>query len=300
MGFPLFFVVLVLVLDHSSAQSFEHEDEGRGQERKKTSMPMNPTPELPLVSPLLPGADDIWCVIPVFNNADTVAAVAAGCRRLLRRVLVVDDGSTDASVAGLLAGTDIVVLRHERNLGKGRALLTGLRRVEAEGGRFMITLDADGQHWPADIPAFVSALREDADSIVIGVRDFTAPNVPRSSRFGRAFSNFWVRLETGVSPGDSQSGFRAYPVKHLARLRLRGNRFDFETDVLVKASWAGLALKRAPIGVSYQPPDKRISHFRPGLDNLRIVLRHIALVGRRLIPWPHRKLARRPAGARST
>jgi len=252
---------------------------------------MNETPSSAAPLPI-PGTDDIWCVIPVFNNKDTVRQVASDCRTHLRHVVVADDGSTDADVASLFAGTDITVLRHARNLGKGRAILTALEHVRSQGGQFIITLDADGQHRPADIPRFIPLIRENPDGIIIGCRDFSVPNVPRSSRFGRSFSNFWVKLETGISTGDSQSGFRAYPVKHLSRMTWRGSRFEFEIEVLVRAAWAGLPLKQLPVGVDYAPPGRRVSHFHPWRDNLRISWTHAALVGRRLIPWPHRRLVR--------
>ncbi len=233
---------------------------------------------------------DVWVAIPVFNNGDTVAAVAMGCREELPHVLVVDDGSTDADVASLFKGTDVVVLRHERNLGKGRALLTALRYIREHGGRFMITLDADGQHHPRDIRKFLPVLAESPAAIVLGARRMDAPNVPGSSRFGMRFSDFWLRLETGMAMKDTQSGFRAYPVDYVSQLKLVCNAYDFETEVLAKAAWAGLAVRSVDIDVTYAPKGERISHFRPLLDNLRLTHRHAMLVWRRLLPWPHRRL----------
>ena len=87
--------------------------------------------------------DHIWCVIPVFNNKDTVKDVALSCRSYLQHILVVDDGSTDTNVSSLFADTDIIVLKHEKNLGKGKAILTALKYIKAQSGRFMITIDAD-------------------------------------------------------------------------------------------------------------------------------------------------------------
>lgn len=232
----------------------------------------------------------VWCAIPVYNNAATVRGVALAAQRTIARVVVVDDGSTDADVAALLRDTGIPVLRHPRNLGKGQAILTALRHVRKQGGRFLITLDADGQHDPADIPRLAAAGAADPTAIVIGTRTLTGPNVPASSRFGMKFSDFWVRLETGVPVHDSQSGFRGYPVDLTLQLPVRGNHYDFEIDVLAKGVWAGLRIRHVPIGVTYPPRGERVSHFRPFLDNLRITHRHVLLVLRRLIPWPHRRL----------
>lgn len=234
--------------------------------------------------------EHIWCVIPVFNNKDTVKAVVLGCRSYLQKVVVVDDGSTDTDVSELFSDSDIEVLKHNHNKGKGRAILTALRHIEARGGRFMITIDADGQHYPQDLKKFIPLLQDDETSIIIGNRKFNEKNIPNSSRFGRKLSNFWLRVETGVSIYDSQSGFRAYPVKNLSRLNLKGSHYDFEAEVLARAVWAGLYLKTVEIDVWYPEPHTRVSSFKPFLDNFRISCMHARLVGRRLLPFPHQKV----------
>jgi len=238
--------------------------------------------------------DQIWCVVPVYNNGTTVKGVAAECRGLMKNVLVIDDGSIDVDVSRLLNGLDVTVVKHGTNLGKGRAILTASRYVEDHGGRYMITIDADGQHMPSDIAQFLPLLKENEPAIIIGSRDFATDNVPASSRFGRRFANFWLKVETGRTIDDCQSGFRAYPVQYLNKLQFKGLRYDFEAEVLAKAAWAGLALKSVPISVVYPKPGERISHFKPFLDNLRLTGIHSMLVGRRLLPLPHRKLVDDP------
>ena len=237
--------------------------------------------------------DSIWCVIPVYNNGQTVEQVARGCRKHLEHVLVVDDGSTDADLPKVFAGSDIEVVHHDTNKGKGRALLTALTFVHERGGQWMITVDADGQHSPDDIPLFFPMLGSQADRIVIGARDFSGEHIPGGSRFGRKFSNFWIKLECGVKVSDSQSGFRAYPVGPLSQMKLKGNHYDFEVEVLAKAVWHGLLLVDVPISVHYPPPEERISHFDQWKDNVRLSGRHTLLVLRRLLPWPHKKLVKR-------
>ncbi len=236
--------------------------------------------------------DAVWAAVPVYNNRATVRAVAEECRRLVRNVVVVDDGSTDADVALLLGGLDVAVLKHERNEGKGRAILTASRYVEERGGSYMITIDADGQHDPRDMERLIALMKDDEPAIIIGSRNFDTENVPASSRFGRAFANFWLRVETGKAVDDCQSGFRAYPVALLNRLSFRGSHYDFEAEVLAKAAWAGIALKTVPVGVLYPKPGERVSSFKPFLDNLRLTGIHSMLVGRRLLPLPHRKLVK--------
>ena len=234
----------------------------------------------------------IWCVVPVYNNPDTVADVVRRCCEQVPNVLVIDDGS-EQPVAELLGDTSATVLRHDENRGKGEALRTALRHIEEQGGEWMITLDADGQHRPEDIPLFFQTLEKSPASIVIGSRDFDAPNVPGSSRFGRRFSNFWVQLETGISLEDTQSGFRAYPVKLVSKLPLKTSHFDFEIEVLARAAWAGLGLHSVPISVYYPPPEERVSSFDKRTDNVRLTRMHARLVGRRLVPWPVHRLVKR-------
>jgi glycosyltransferase involved in cell wall biosynthesis len=232
----------------------------------------------------------VWCAVPVFNNRETVRQVVAECRNILTHVVVVDDGCTDTDLGELLAGLDVVLLKHETNLGKGQAILTASRYIEAQGGEYMLTIDADGQHIPQDIYKFMPLIEGETPGIIIGCRDFNTENVPPSSRFGRSFANFWLLVETGKVVGDCQSGFRAYPVRYLNQLDFKGHHYDFEAEVLAKASWGGLELATVDIGVIYPKPEERVSSFKPFLDNLRLTGIHSMLVGRRMLPIRHRRL----------
>ncbi len=235
-----------------------------------------------------------WCVVPTFNNKATIRRIVTGCRTHLDNILVVDDGSTDADVGALLAGVDATIIQHESNRGKGQAILTALDFVRSRRGTHMITIDGDGQHFPRDLPKFLAAIQEDAAGLIVGVRNFTGNTVPSSSQFGRAFSNFWLRLESGEVLADSQSGFRAYPVQYISQLPLKSRHYDFEVEVLTRAVWAGLRLKSVDIDVWYpSDPDRRVTSFKPFLDNLRISLIHSRHVGRQLVPWPHKKLMKK-------
>ena len=230
------------------------------------------------------------CVIPVYNHAATLAPLVRQCRKRVADVLVVDDGSTDADLAALLAGAEVTLLRHAENRGKGAALLTALAFARERGFSHLVTLDADGQHAPSDLPLFLEAVRRAPDALVVGVRDFSVPNVPKSSQFGRSFSNFWIALETGVVCADTQCGYRAYPVGLVSLLPLSGRHYDFEVEVLTRAFWAGLPLAEVPVATWYAPPGERVTHFRKGRDNLRITHTHAKLVLRRLCLWPVRRL----------
>ena len=228
-------------------------------------------------------------VIPVYNHAATLRQVAEGALAQGLAVLVVDDGSTDGS---LDAVADLPIGRHRLpvNRGKGRAILAAAQLARAWGFQAMLTIDADGQHDPADAGELLRGAASAWPCIVIGARRMDTLNVPRSSLFGRDFSNFWVRLECGQTLPDTQSGYRLYPVEFLQRSRFLSRRYTFEIEVLVRGRWAGLPVLSTPVSVYYPPGGERVSHFHKFKDNLRLSCLHTFLVTRSLIPWPHRRL----------
>lgn len=219
-----------------------------------------------------------WCVIPVYNNASTVVDVVNRCRKQIANVLVVDDGSDDIDLKKEFMDTDVQVIRHEANRGKGAAIRSALDYLGKHDAAYMITLDADGQHFPEDIHSFLPLIADNDSTLVIGCRDFNVANIPNSSRLGRRLSNFWMKFETGLEIPDSQSGFRAYPVRHLLKMKLICKRYNLETEVLVRAAWAGIEFKSIPIKTYYPESHLRISHFKPIRDNLRISLVHLLFV----------------------
>ena len=222
---------------------------------------------------------EICALIPVYNHSDTLRGVVEGALELLERVIVVDDGSTDAAVTDILDGLPVEIVSHDVNLGKGAALISGAKSALASGARHVIALDADGQHDPRDISLFLPLLQGSDCKIIVGERDFSSADVPFGSRFGREFSDFWVGLETGMPISDSQSGFRAYPAEFLAGFKAVFQSYAFETEILVRAAWKGYSIENVTISVSYRPEGgKRISHFSPWMDNLRLSLLHSRLV----------------------
>lgn len=230
-------------------------------------------------------------VIPVYNHASTLRGVAEAALAEGFDVLVVDDGSTDGSLDRV---ADLPIRRHHLpiNGGKGGAILAAAELARAADYQAILTIDADGQHDPADAGLLMAAAAAAWPCIVIGARRMDTPNVPRSSLLGRDFSNFWVRLESGQSLPDTQSGYRLYPAIFLESSRFLSRRYTFEIEVLVRGSWAGLPLLTAPVAVYYPPGDERISHFHKFSDNLRLSCLHTFLIARSLLPWPHRQLFR--------
>jgi glycosyltransferase involved in cell wall biosynthesis len=208
-------------------------------------------------------------VIPVYNHEQKVAEVVERSLGLGIPVIVVDDGSTDATHDRIKNIAGIRILRHPYNRGKGAALLTGFAAAAAFSD-WAVTLDADGQHNPEDAPRLIGAIPHAERPIIIGKRDgMFAPHVPWTSRFGREFSNFWVRMSGGPAVADSQSGFRAYPLPESLHLGVKARRFQFEVEILVKASWHRWPVVEVPVRVSYTPGARRISHFHPFFDFLR-------------------------------
>ncbi|MFO7786107.1 MAG: DUF2062 domain-containing protein [Thermodesulfobacteriota bacterium] len=232
---------------------------------------------------------EILIVIPVYNHAATLRKVVEGALEVHDRVLVVDDGSTDGA-EDVLGGMPVRVVRHDRNRGKGAALITAARQAHSMGVTHIITLDADGQHNPAEIDRFLHAVEEHPEAVLVGKRDFQTVGAPLSRRFGRGFSNFWFRVHTGRSIGDSQSGFRAYPVDVLLHLPLREKGFAFEIEVLVRAVWAGVEVRDVEVSVIYPPGDLYVSHFHLLRDNARLALLNTRLSMRSMLPRPHSRL----------
>lgn len=235
----------------------------------------------------------IWCVIPIFNNAQTIRDVAArALEQPVDGVLVIDDGSTDGDITALLNNLNgVTVIRHAKNLGKGRALRTALNWLNERKIDYMVTLDGDGQHYPEDIESILPVLKDNDYTMAVGARDFSALHIPEKSRFGRKFSNFWMYLETGQKVADAQSGYRVYPVKYIAQLHFLCSYYNFETEALVKAAWAGIPIISVPVRVWYpEKSSERVSSFKPFMDNFRISLINIHLTGLRMLPLPRKKL----------
>jgi uncharacterized protein (DUF2062 family) len=215
----------------------------------------------------------VCVIIPCFNHTATVAAVVRGAQEHCP-VFVVDDGSTRP----LPQFPEASVVKLGRNQGKAAALRAGFRRAFEDGFTHAITMDADGQHFAEDLPKLLAAAKAQPEALIAGVRDFYAAGCPTHRRRSNAVSTFWFRVETGVRLPDTQCGFRCYPLALTQQLVAKSQRYAFELEFMVRASWIGTAIVPVPVKSSYRPEQIRESHFRPVLDLAHITLMNIGLV----------------------
>jgi glycosyltransferase involved in cell wall biosynthesis len=215
-------------------------------------------------------------VVPAYRAGRRIADVIERVRAAApgATVLVVDDGSDD-DTASLALAAGAAVASHERNLGKGRALATGLDAAMAlEGMRYTVTLDADGQHGPEAIPALLAPLEAGSADLVVGARRRDPGRMPRARRLSNWLSSALVSRAVGFAVPDSQSGFRAMTRIVASRVRPRGRRYEFETEFLLEAAAAGFRISAVEVPTVYGGEP---SHFRHVADTVilaGVFLRH--------------------------
>ncbi len=209
----------------------------------------------------------IAALIPALNEENNIGNVVRGVVPFVTCAVVVDDGSVDhTSQASSKAGA--IVLRHEENRGKGAALKTGFRFLADQGYDGAVTIDADGQHDPAEIPLFIKEAEEGYD-IVIGNRMSDVAGMPLIRRFANRISSTLISLFLGHVVPDSQNGFRYYRLSSVMALPLRANKYDLETEVIFKAARSGQRIGFVPTRTIYRTQAQ--SKFNSVTDTLRFV-----------------------------
>jgi glycosyltransferase involved in cell wall biosynthesis len=233
------------------------------------------------------------CVlIPVYDHEHAVEAVVRAVLAHGVRCILVDDGSAPGC-AGVLDGValahpqQVTLLRHAENQGKGAAMLTGFRYASGAGYTHLLQIDADGQHCVADIPRFLEHARLHLDAVIVGYPVYDA-SVPALRLYARYLTHLCVWLNTlSFDIKDSMCGFRVYPLAPVLALISRrniGRRMNFDTDILVRLYWDGLAMVNAPTRVRY--PSDGVSHFRLWFDNVLITRMHLTLLCGMLLRLP--------------
>jgi glycosyltransferase involved in cell wall biosynthesis len=218
----------------------------------------------------------VLVVIPAYNAEKTIGDVVAGIKEVSPHldVLVIDDGSSDGSgAAAELAGASLV--SHNRNMGKGAALRTGFQRFLAGEYAAVITLDADGQHSPGEIPGLIRSWIEDHEDIVVGTRKRSVGTMPLLRIFTNTVSSWLVSLSAGRRIRDSQSGYRLITRPVLERVETDSQGYGAESEILIKAGAMGFRIGSAPITTIYEDEKSYIHPLKQPLLFLGLIFKSL-------------------------
>ena len=204
---------------------------------------------------------DITAVIPAYNAETTLVEVICNLRTSLPNlsIIVINDGSQDAT-GRKAKSMNIIYLEHSRNRGKGAALKTGFRKALSLGLSYILTLDADNQHNPRFVPAMIRKLKEDRHDFVVGSRMWNMTPMPLHRILSNKDTSKLISWRVGQRIIDSQCGFRLFPTDLVKRLKLDSDRFDFESEFLIKAVLAGFRIGFVKIDAVYTA--NQVSHIK--------------------------------------
>jgi len=192
-------------------------------------------------------------VIPCYNEEATIGSVVLKAKHHVDEVLVVDDGSTD-DTAKIAKEAGATVISHKRNRGKSPAIKTGFRYVLDKGFDYVVTIDGDGQHNPAEIPTVLENIMDNGNDISIGFRSGNSTEMPTWRRIGKRVLDYATSFGNGGNVTDSQCGFRAFNKKAVQSLtpRLNGEAFSVESEQLVRAHELGLNVVDTKVTCRYK------------------------------------------------
>jgi glycosyltransferase involved in cell wall biosynthesis len=212
------------------------------------------------------GGFSVCVIVPAFNEAGTIADVVRGARacQYVDDVVVVDDGSTDETVARA-AQAGAHVLRHEQNRGKGHAVRTGLAFALDRPFTHVLLMDGDMQHRPADVPAMIEAARTRDVDLVVGERVFDKSQMPTSRYYSNVIGSRALSGFIGSEVRDSQSGFRLIRSDVLRGMPLSSTGYEIETEMLIKLARRRAKMTSVPVQLSYGAKSK----LRPVRDTTR-------------------------------
>jgi glycosyltransferase involved in cell wall biosynthesis len=210
--------------------------------------------------------ENVIVVIPAYNGEKTLLPVVRGMKTTLPGAFIIgiNDGSLDGT-GSLLRSVCDQTIEFPTNRGKGAALRAGFSLALEKGCDAVITIDSDGQHDPAFAPSLLVALER--FHIAIGTRDLTGEQVPRRRRVANYLSSAATRMVSGGAVNDSQSGYRAIRCEVLREVNAKGDRYEFETDFIIRAAHAGFTMTNVPISTIYGPR----SYFREFHDAMRVI-----------------------------
>jgi glycosyltransferase involved in cell wall biosynthesis len=202
----------------------------------------------------------ILILIPAYNAAHYLPELVSRIKKAAPNmaILIVNDGSTD-STSDILPQLNILTITNSANQGKGFALNRGFGYAIEHGFEYVITLDADLQHLPEEIPLFINKV-ESAD-IIIGKRDISLKNMPLVRWLSNSITSIIISRFCGCKINDSQSGYRMYAVDLLKRLKLKSEKYDFESELLIQAGEQGAKFAEVPVSTIYRGSPSHINHL---------------------------------------
>lgn len=222
---------------------------------------------------------DVSVVLPSLDPDSRLLAVVDGLLALgFSEIIIVNDGSGEKSLPyfeALRKYPQCRILTHPKNLGKGAALRTAFSWFLQHSGQRpgVVTVDGDGQHLPKDILACCEAMIHQPDHVILGCRDFSAAGVPIKSLMGNQITSFVFRVGCGIRLPDTQTGLRAIPASFLPfMLSVPGDRFDYETNMLLEMKQGGIPFQTVSIETVYDG-DNHTTHFHAIRDSFQIYRR---------------------------
>jgi glycosyltransferase involved in cell wall biosynthesis len=214
----------------------------------------------------------VVALIPALNEAGTIERVVAGIRPHVQSVVVVDDGSTDAT-GDIAAASGAVVLRHQSRRGKGAAVRTGLAHLlDAGGATHVLILDGDMQHLPSEAPRLIASATATGADLVVGERRFDREAMPASRFYANLCGSRALSAFMGVPLRDTQCGYRLFRLDMLRRIKLRATGYDIETEMLVKVGRLGGRIEHVPVTAVYNGARSKL---RPVRDTTRTCFRAV-------------------------
>ncbi len=222
--------------------------------------------------------DNVTVILPSLDPDFRLNLVVDGClAQGFKNIVIVNDGSHEDHLEPFKTAAQkpgVVVLEHEVNKGKGRALKTAMSWIleNQKDVKGVVTVDGDNQHHPEDIAACAEAMLEKNVS-VLGCRDFSEPQVPWKSKAGNNITKFVFRTFCGIKISDTQTGLRAFPKDVLPMLiESEGERFEFETNMLLEMNSRGIPWSEVKIRTIYEDKENSTSHFHPFRDSFKIYM----------------------------
>jgi len=210
--------------------------------------------------------ETVAAIIPAYCEEKHVGAVVLRTLQQIRQVLVIDDGSSDATAENArAAGAEVVV--HPKNLGKGESIKTGLRHWLERGLQHVVILDADGQHLPEEINRFIAAAATGAE-LLVGTRMNDTRRMPLVRRVVNGYMSRRISRVCAQEIPDTQCGFRMLSAPVIPHVLEGAERFDYETEMLIVASRNGFRIGAVPISTVYSD---EVSSIHPVRDTIRFL-----------------------------